>query len=122
MPDYNTDIHTVTRTERQTTQHTNWIDWEYTFEMSSSPDAESRIREAKEYLRTCERCKEVEVMASNYGGWPRIWHRVFGVGMVSMWPYWRPRPCVLVEGTLGTEWYDWASLTGAKVKGADRND
>lgn len=55
--------------------------------------------------------------ASNYGGWPRIWQKVHRTGMCSRWPYWYPRPCVSVMGTLGIEVFDWLSLTGVEIRG-----
>ena len=122
-PNYDTTVRTSTVTERHNTMHTNFIDWEdYPFDdpehfwgmCCSQQRKDEHLAQLKEYLRLCEQYKEREVFVSNYGGWPRIWHRVVGVGMGSAWPYWKPRPVVLMEGTLGTEWVDWTSLTGAK--------
>ena len=124
-PNYDTEIRTVTVATRQDTLHVDRIDWEnYPF---NDPDITSamccsdeykaqHVEKLKEYLRLCEQFSEKEVYASNYGGWPRIWHKVLGVGMASKWPYWKPRPVVIVDGPLGgVEWYDWASLTGVKL-------
>lgn len=127
-PQYDTTIHTTTVVTKENTLHTCEIDWDnYPFDDPEHVsgmccrDAEKaeHIAQLKEWLRLCERCKERDVLASNYGGWPRIWHKVLRVGMGSCWPYWRPRPVVIVEGTLcGLEFYDWTSLTGAKLKEA----
>jgi len=123
-PNFDTSIATVTRSSRQTTVHTDYIDWDnYPFDdpkhtgCMSCDDAgkAKRIEEQKQYLKTCE-TNEPGTYASDYGGWPRIWQKVLRVGMVSAWPYWEPRPCVLVDGTLGAHWIDWMSLTGAYVK------
>ena len=124
-PDYDTTIRTSTVTKHHNTMHVDYIDWKhYPFDdpeitagmCTSDEQKKEHVEKLKEYLRTCEQWQDKNVFASNYGGWPRIWNRVIGVGMVSAWPYWKPRPAVFVEGSLGgAEWYDWASLTGAKL-------
>lgn len=124
-PAFDTQINTRTVIERLTTVHTDYIDWNYPFDdqnhtrgLCCSDDGKrEHVEKLKGYLKTCEELKP-GTFASNYGGLPRIWHRVIKVGMVSQWPYWTPRPCVLVRSTLGTEWYDWYSLTGAEVQQA----
>lgn len=121
-PTYDTTIQVSTRTVRHDTRHLDHIDWDYPFDdpkhtsCMGADDARKRewVEQQKEYLRVCERFEGRNVWASTYGGWPRIWVRVAGVGMVSKWPYWTPRPSVLLEGTLGYAWADWASLTGAE--------
>jgi hypothetical protein len=122
---YDTTIKTVIRTERVTTKHTDEIDWTYDFFATEHTNCmgtdaagkAERIREQMERLKICEAVNRGETVdASNYGGWPRIWQEVVGVGMLSQWPYWKPRPCVQVNGTLGYEWFDWMSLTGAEVR------
>jgi len=127
-PNYETTVRTSTVTQRHNTLHTNSIDWEnYPFDdrehfwrmCYDQPTRNKCIEEKKAFLRLCEQYKAKEVFASNDGGWPRIWHRVVGVGMASAWPYWQPRPTVLIEGSLGTEWVDWTSLTGAKGNDSD---
>lgn len=124
-PNYDTTIQTTTVQHLHNTLHIRTIDWDYPFDdpehTSGMCCSEERKREEieklKSYLRICEKWSEAEVYVSNYGGWPRIWHRVVDVGMASCWPYWKPRPVVLVEGTLSAyEFYDWHSLTGAKIK------
>lgn len=122
-PKFDTTIAQRTTTSNVTTVHTNKIDWEYPFDdpahtscICLPPDGKAEyIKRQQEYLRLCENNIE-SALASDYGGWPRIWKKVLGVGMVSRWPYWSPRPCVLVAGTYGSEWIDWNSLTGAEVK------
>jgi hypothetical protein len=121
---YDTTIQTRTTTERVTTVHVRYIDWDYDFNdprhtsclCVSAADKAAHIADQIATLKMCEGFADGGVYASNYGGWPRIWHRVVGVGMVSQWPYWTPRPCVLVESTLGCEWVDWNNLTGAEVR------
>ena len=123
---YNTEIKTVTSTKRVTTQHTDYFDWDYNFQDPKHTscmccDAESKKAEIQNkisYLKNVEESlkKNTKCYASNYGGWPRIWQEVIGIGMVSDWPYWEPRPCVLVHGTLGAEWYDWYHITGVRVE------
>lgn len=124
-PSFDTTIRTTTEVHRHATKHVDYIDWDnYPFDDPANTDCmpgsderkRLRIEEQKELLRTCERFGEGNVFASNYGGWPRIWHQVLGVGMVSKWPYWKPRPAVLVTSTLGCEWFDWMSLTGAEIR------
>jgi len=125
-PAFDTTVRTTTVTERHNTRHTDSVDWEYPFDdpehtdcMCCSDDAKREdIEKRKEWLRQIEAtlANGGEVYASNYGGWPRIWHRVYACGMASCWPYWRPRPTVFVDGTLGLENYDWMSLTGVEVR------
>lgn len=58
-----------------------------------------------------ERLRQIEAepeqwLATNDGGWPRIgWKRVIALRMYDGWPYWTPKPALLVTGTLGAEWY-----------------
>lgn len=124
-PQFDATVHTSTVVHRHSTQHTDWIDWDnYPFDdpdhtngmRCSEEQKRENIERLKGYLAECEKFNEAEVFASTYGGWPRIWCRVIGVGMASAWPYWTPRPTVIVEGTLGVEWFDWRSLTGAMTK------
>ena len=127
-PNFDTTVKKRVETTYVNTMHTDCIDWDnYPFDdpshtsclCTSDEGKRQHVEELIERLRLCERCGEldVDVYASNYGGWPRIWHRVVGVGMGSAWPYWRPRPIVKVVGTLGgIEWYDWTDLTGAEVR------
>lgn len=124
QPDYDTTVRTTTVVQKHDTMHVDGIDWcNYPFDAPEHVanlccDEAGRLAEIekqKEYLRLCEQCLEKKVLASNYGGWPRIWQRVISVGMASKWPYWRPRPTVVVMGVLGAEWIDWLSLTGAKI-------
>lgn len=126
MPSFDTEVRTATVVERRNTMHINCIDWDnYPFDdpahtacmCLNDERKKQEIERFKEYLRTCEQWATTEAYASSYGGWPRIWHRVVGVGMASAWPYWKPRPTVLVHGTLGIEWLDWTSLTGAELRG-----
>ncbi len=126
MPDYDRNIKTVTETRPVNTMHTDWIDWDgYDFHAKEQTDCmccddggkAKRLQRQIDYLKQCEGWKERKTWASDYGGWPRIWQEVLGVGMASAWPYWRPRPVVLVSGTFGVEWFDWTSLTGVKVEG-----
>jgi len=121
-PDYDTAIDTRTIVEKLPTIHRVGIDWNYPFDdpehwacLCCNEEGKAHEREKiVGYLRTCEKPGAV---ASNYGGWPRIWHRVFKVCMASHWPYWTPRPTVIVEGPLGLKWVDWRSLTGAETRG-----
>jgi hypothetical protein len=119
QPNYDTTIRISTVTERHNTMHTQKIDWEnYPFnDPFEDPSVTKSVEQLKEWLRMCEQYETQEVYASNYGGWPGIFQRVIGVGMASAWPYWKPRPVVLVRGHLGTGWYDWTSLTGVSVRG-----
>lgn len=127
-PEFDTSIRETTVVERHATRHVDYIDWDnYPFDdpehtrCMCGDDAEKhrRVEQLKGYLRTCEQHKEHVVVASNYGGWPRIWQRVCGVGMVSKWPHWKPRPAVLVQSTFGLEWFDWSMLTGAEIRDTD---
>ena len=122
---YNTTINTKTVTHRQTTVHINKIDWDYNFNNPKHTDClctdqqgkHGHIQRQVNYLAICEEIlNNKNVYASTYGGWPRIWEKVVGVGMVSAWPYWEPRPMVQVIGTLGYTWEDWNHLTGAEIR------
>lgn len=124
-PAFDTTVRTTTVIERHNTMHTKAVDWnEYPFDDPSHTaglccNKEGKLRAVekwKEYLRICEWFENKNVVASNYVGWPRIWDRVIGVGMASAWPYWKPRPTVLLQGALGVEWVDWTSLTGAEIR------
>lgn len=123
QPKYDTTIQTRERApERITTRHTEYIDWEYPFEevmvmAGCYPRPQERAARQVELLKKCE---GENVYATDYGGWPRCgWGRVLAVGMVSQWPYWEPRPCVLVNRTLGAVWIDWASLTDVETRNPD---
>ena len=124
---YDTKVNSTTNTTttHHNTMHVDYIDWDnYLFDdpkhthcMCCNEDGKAaRIQRQKEYLKVCEQHKDKDVYASDYGGWPRIWKKVISVGMASIWPYWEPRPTVLVSGTLGMEYIDWMSLTGAKIE------
>ena len=124
-PIYDATIETRIVSQRSPTMHWLTIDWEhYPFDdpehtagMGGSEEwKRQRIAQLKDWLRLCEQCGTRIVYASNYGGWPRIWKRVIRVGMASNSPYWTPRPIVVVNCVLGTEWYDWLSLTGARTE------
>jgi hypothetical protein len=117
-PAYDTTIRTSTVVERHPTEHRDGIDWAYPFDDPEHTacmccgDAGKReyIEKCKEWLRQLE-LGEAKA-ASDYGGWPRLYKPVLWVGMASCWPYWKPRPTVIVSGTLGPEYIDWRSLTG----------
>jgi lipoprotein-anchoring transpeptidase ErfK/SrfK len=102
----------------------NWrnnpfFDPKHTKNHSCSEDGKRKWVERQiEFLRICEQITEGRVVASNYGGCPRIWQEVVAIGMGSAWPYWEPRPTVIVRSTLGNEWFDWTSLTGAEFRGS----
>lgn len=122
-PTFDTTVRTTTVTERHNTMHTDKIDWErYPFDdpehtqhdCCNDAEKKRRIEKLKEYLRICERYETEDVRATN----GNILQKVVGVGMASSWPYWKPRPTVLVTGTLGIEWLDWKSLNGAESRGA----
>lgn len=117
-PDYNTTIETRTVVEKLPTVHRDGIDWSYPFDdpqhttgiCCSEEEKHRSIEEQKEWLRQCEAGGNCWV--SSYGGWSRIFQRLIKVCMASCWPYWTPRPTLIVDGTLGVERMDWRSLTG----------
>jgi len=121
---YDTTIRTETTTSRVTTRHVDFIDWDgYDFYNPKHRQGfccskkEGNVKQIEEkilYLWEIDANKD-HCMASNYGGWPRIFKQVMCVGMVSSWPYWEPRPSVMISGTLGGEWYDWAEITGVQI-------
>lgn len=111
-------------TTRTTTENIReWIhdgvDWGYDFaaelykgkchDLALVP---SIVERQTAWLKSIER-EPKRFQASSYGGWPRIWHNVLGIGMAAQWPYWYPRPTVAVHSPIfGAEWIDWMSLTG----------
>lgn len=51
--------------------------------------------------------------ATDDGGSPHIgWRLVISVRMYDGWPYWKPKPALLVEGAIGPQWIFVESLTG----------
>jgi hypothetical protein len=78
------------------------------------------VKEAERFGLTEAALREIEAHPSDWtvtrdGGWPgKVYHRVFKVCMYDGWPYWRPGPAVLVEGTLGPEWIWFNSLVDAR--------
>lgn len=93
------------------------VDWDYDFvshdwdhEGSSSPDC---IKERVSMLRQIETGKHE---ATTDGGCPRVgWGEVITTGMYDGWPFWKPVPSVLINGTLGAEWHWFGSITGVRA-------
>lgn len=93
------------------------IDWNYDFlqhfqNYSASP----------EYQRdSCEKCKQLLRLIEQE---PMKWkvdlshsvvaRQVLAVGMYDGWPFWKPTPALLTDGTLGSEWHFFYDLRGAK--------
>jgi len=78
------------------------------------PKPEQSCERAVRLLRECQAgvCK---VEATDDGGSPRCgWGTVTAVGMAAKWPYWRPRPTVVVCGWRGSRWLDYASITDVR--------
>ena len=93
-------MRTWTETRREGTDM-GPVDW-------SHPDIEASGVPV-ETLKQVE-AKPEEWRATNDGGWPRVgWGQVVALRMYDGWPYWTPKPAVLVCGTLGSEWYFLAS-------------
>lgn len=116
QPAYDTTIRKTTVVEYHETLHTNQIDWEnYPF-YSETSLSDKQVDKLIETIRKCEKYQEHEIFVSNYGGWPRIWSKVIGVGMASIWPRWTPRPTIIVESNIGSgaAYYDWTSITDIK--------
>ena len=123
---YDRTIRSQTSTSNINTMHIDVFDWDYDFSnpkhFSCCCYAKDRwdelvqkdVERYKGYLKMIEdnpnNCR-----ASTYGGWPRIYQKVVGFGMASAWPYWEPRPTVLLSSTFGIEFADWKSLTGVVV-------
>lgn len=125
-PEYDTTIKTTTVTKQHNTLHIEEIDWNYPFDdpqhtasMCCSEEAKrADTARRKEWLHMVEEAlaSKTKVLASTYGGVPRIYHRVLMVCMASCWPFWEPRPTLIVESSIGgIEWYDWRSLTDVKL-------
>lgn len=122
-PDYSSEVRTTRVTEQHNTWHRSGVDWTFPLLdlshvscMCSGDDHKRKhLQQLAAWLRDIEANREY-AWASDYGGWPRIWQKVEAVGMASAWPYWRPRPTVLLRGPLGTEFKDWTSLTGVEIR------
>ena len=117
MMKYNTTIKTRTITKQIETVHIHKIDWDYDF-YRAAESMYPNDKERKGVKAIIERLKQCEngigkVQITTDGGWPRCgWGEVLNVGMVSQWPYWTPRPCVLMTSTLGgSAWEDWTSIS-----------
>ena len=124
-PSFDTKIQTRTLIQQQTTWHTDYIDWNYPFHhpensshfCTNEQGKKERIDQQISYLKQIEAALKdgKEVRSSTYGGWPRIYSEVLKIGMCSCWPFWKPRPTVLVYSTLGSETQDWNSITGVWI-------
>jgi len=61
------------------------------------------------------KCRPGTTCATSYGGWPRCcWGLVLRAGLAAKWPYWTPRPTVMIRTSMGSEWIDWLSLTDVR--------
>jgi len=93
------------------------IDWSYNFESHDWDHGGSInpvcVQESINFLWKLD-STIAPMLASNYSGWPKIWHKVMKVGMYDGWPYWRPVPSISVIGTLGIEIFSMFSLTGIR--------
>lgn len=100
-------MRTWTETHREGTD-VGPVDWTH----EDVAVAVERARTTVETLREMEAHPE-RFNVTDDGGSPRFgWKRAITVSMYDGWPYWRPRPAVLVDGTLGPEWRWFNSLTG----------
>lgn len=71
---------------------------------------------SKETLREIERSPE-EWVVTDDGGIPRFcWCSVIAMRMYDGWPYWVPKPAVLMNGPLGPNWCFVVSLTEVRKK------
>ena len=117
-PLFDTEIRKTVKTVSHNTMHTNEIDWDYPFGdpailatlCCSDEQKQGVLRRRISDVRICEQWETNNAMASTGA----VYQRVVGIGMASCWPYWKPRPTILVSGTLGTEWIDWWHLNGAR--------
>lgn len=121
-PNYSVEIDSVVKTEPKNTLHTFEVDWNYTFEdpkhtqsyCMTDHSCQRMVARKKQLLKQCEdNFGTVTVSVCDSGGY---YHEVINMGMGSFWPYWSPRPVLLVQGTLGTEWFDWMQLSNVKVE------
>jgi hypothetical protein len=123
-PSYSTKINELVIPTKANTLHTDYIDWDnYPFEdplyrtsrYCTDEQYQAHINQLKKYLAMCEQYKFDRIFASDYGGVPRIWKEVVGVGMASIWPYWKPRPTIIVDSLIGSvEYIDWTDITDVK--------
>lgn len=125
-PSYPHEITTKTSVERVNTMHTDSIDWEYPFAAiweesscrcySSDPEVKKN-QQSRDISLVIERLKTLEANPGRcLAGSSEYGNKVLCVGMASAWPYWRPRPTVLVSTHMGTEWIDWMSLALVKIR------
>lgn len=123
-PKYDTTIQSRTATHRIETQHTECIDWDFPFDdlefvscRCLDEDGKKKVlARQKSRLRLCEDNSGNVDYYGKFGGH----YEVVGVGMCSRWPFWRPRPYVLVKRTfLGSETVDyigWLDLPRVEIK------
>ena len=105
---------TVTQYEGERLSDIDWsfdftsFDWDHNG--GTNPDCINRsvacLREIEQRFRRGE-----TVMASSYGGCPRIWQQVIDVGMYDGWPYWKPMPSICLRGHFGPEWCQFLHIT-----------
>lgn len=120
MADYDTTIATQTVTRRVGTKHLSRIDWDWPGFIAVSGGDGKHAGTVKRWLRLAEKAhaEGKKVHFSNYGGWPRLWREVYGFGMASHWPHWKPTPIYIVSSPLGgSEWMDYHTATNVMVDG-----
>ena len=123
-PKYDTSIKSRTVRSYIDTQHTDCIDWDFPFDdlefvscrCLDEDGKKKELTRQKHRLRVCEdNIGDVDYYGK-FGGC----YEVLAVGMCSRWPFWRPRPYVLVERTflssVSQEWVGWLDLPKIKIK------
>lgn len=131
QPAYDTTIETITRVERVPTWHTDFIDWEgfdfmdprHTSAMTC-PEGQRQewLKEKMALLQQIDDCPEgyVPWITSEDNLIPNM---VVRKGMASFWPWWEPRPCVLVPPVVGPNYIffvDWKRIVHVELRKAER--
>ena len=123
-PKYDTVVATRTVTNQVDTKHTDYIDWDFPFDdlvfvscrCLEEEQKKTELARQKDRLRICaENIGNVDYYG-NFGGH----YEVVGVGMCSRWPFWQPRPYVLVKriflGSANVDYVGWLDLPRVEVK------
>lgn len=88
--------------------------------MSPKPDVDALVAKWRHTMSVAMAKNiqdEVRPQVTDDGGSPRFgWYDVLHVGMAATWPYWTPRPTVIVASQFGMKWMDFTSITEVRLK------
>ena len=119
-PEFDTTIRTTTKIEQHRTTHTERMDWSYPFTVeeltrqscNSDDWNQERFEKVMQWVKQCDQWRDEDVWATN----GQTHFKVIGCCIASGWPYWKPRPTIIINGPLGPEFIDWTSLNGVMIR------